>query len=212
MNGWLKGIGWVLGICAVIVAAGRAFLFVSWKIPDDPFLGTSLAPTLNAGDTVLVLTRGTPKFGDLVRCPDPEDPTNWVVGRIVGLPDDVVEVKPRSLRINNTRYNASDACTQPYFNIEHPANGTKVEMQCGRVEMGGGWHYRGQRRKELKSGKKKLKVPDGEIFLLSDNRDFHDDSRDFGTLPQDSCTQRLVFRVMGKGGWSDSESRMSFVH
>jgi len=49
------------------------------------------------------------------------------------------------------------------------------------------------------------------VFLLSDDRSYHDDSRDFGTVRADTCTGRIVFRVIGKGGWADDKRRMSFV-
>ncbi len=49
------------------------------------------------------------------------------------------------------------------------------------------------------------------LFLLSDDRSYHDDSRDFGTVPADSCTGRIVFRLWGKEGWCDDKRRMTFV-
>ena len=75
MNKYLRGLLWVLGIAGVVVAVLWAFLLKAWKVPEDPVLAASVAPTLQGGDVVLVLTRGTPGFGELVRCPDP-DPAN----------------------------------------------------------------------------------------------------------------------------------------
>jgi pyruvate formate lyase activating enzyme len=44
-----------------------------------------------------------------------------------------------------------------------------------------------------------------------DDRHYHDDSRDFGTLPKASCTEQIVFRIMSARGWFDSARRMTFI-
>ncbi len=205
---------WAVGGFIVLCVIARLLLFESWVLPDyetEPFLATSIEPSLSGGDTVLVLTRGTPGFGDLVRCPDPEDAGRWIIGRIAGEEGDTVEVSGRSLQVNNKRYNASDACTEPYFYVKHPDSGTELEMQCARIDMGSGWHYRGTARKHKKLNNKRKQVGTGMVFLLSDNRDLHDDSRDFGTLPAESCKERIVFRLWGADGFGDSKRRFTVI-
>jgi signal peptidase I len=208
----LRFVLWTVGIAAVVAGVLRLVLFEVWTVPDDPVLAASVAPTLAAGDTVLVLTRGTPGFGDLVRCPDPEEPSVYVVGRIVGLAGDTVEVKGRTLRVNNVTYNATEACAEPHFDIEHPQTGHRVEMDCSRVEIGSGWHYRASiGGKSQHHGDKEKKVGPGKVFLLSDNRDMHDDSRDFGTLEAGLCGERIVFRLWGSEGFGESSRRFEVV-
>ena len=58
----------------------------------------------------------------------------------------------------------------------------------------------------------RLKVPAGQIFLASDNRHYHDDSRDFGAVTKESCKERVVFRLWSARGWFDETRRMMFVH
>ncbi len=210
----LRFLLWVLGGFVALCVVARLVLLESWVLPDyetEPFLGASIEPTLSGGDTVLVFTRGTPGFGDLVRCPDPEDSGRWVIGRIVGTAGDTVEVAGRSLQVNNKRYNSTDACTEPRFFVKHPDSGTEIEMQCARIEMGSGWHYRGTGRKYKKGNDKRKRVGEGMVFLLSDNRDLHDDSRDFGSLPADSCSERIVFRLWGAAGFSDTKRRFTVI-
>ena len=211
MDKFFKFLLWTAGILAVIALAGRVFLFETWTVPDDSYLAAAAAPTLHGGDFVLVLTVGTGGFGDLVRCADPENAGSFVVGRIVGTPGDEVEMQGRSLRVNTSSYNASDACTQATFKVAHPDTGREMEMQCSRVEMGGGWHYRGNSLKNMPGNNVSKRIGDGKVYLLSDNRDMHDDSRDFGTLPEESCRQRIVFRLWGRDGWTDSAARMTFI-
>jgi len=88
MGKFTKALLWTAGILAGVALILRLLLLKAWTVPDDPRLAASVAPTLGGGDVVLVLTRGSPGFGDLVRCKDPEDPPRFVVGRIAGLAGD----------------------------------------------------------------------------------------------------------------------------
>jgi signal peptidase I len=210
MEKLLKFLLWTLAIGGALLAFGRLVLFEPWTVPSDPWLAVSVAPTLAPGDTVLVLTRGEPGFGDLVRCSDPEK-EGFVVGRIVGLPGDQVELKGRSLRINGYRYDAADACKDPRFTLQHPDTGREIEHTCGRVEMGGGWHFRATSEPYRSENDAAQRVGDGRLFLLSDNRDLHDDSRDFGTIPRERCEGPLVFRLWGAQGWLERRGRLEVI-
>ena len=77
--------------------------------------------------------------------------------------------------------------------------------------MGGGWHYRGALAKGTHQAKTHTTVGPQMLFLLSDDREFSDDSRDFGTVSRDSCKDRPVFRVVSKGGWSDDVHRLMYL-
>jgi signal peptidase I len=50
------------------------------------------------------------------------------------------------------------------------------------------------------------------VFLASDNRHYHDDSRDFGTVVRASCQERVVFRFWSARGWFDQKRRMTFIN
>ena len=213
MRKLLKFLGWTIGILVVVGVVLRLALFDSWTIPDDdPVLAAGIAPTLRGGDSVLVLTAGSPGFGDLVRCKDPDNPGHFVVGRIVGTDNDLVRVEGRMLRVNGTLYNESDACQEPFFSVEHPTTGATVELGCSRVQMGGGWHMRGVVRGPFNQEGVEQRVAPGKLYLLSDNRDLHDDSRDFGQIAREDCDGRIVFRLWSKAGWSDSAARLSGIH
>lgn len=208
----LRFMAWVFAIFVVLCIFGRLTVFETWTVPDNPYTAASLAPTLGAGDFVLVTTVGEASFGELVRCPDPEDNTHFVVGRLTGLGGDRVEVKSRTLRVNGRRYDSADACTEPRISVTHPDTGSEIELQCARVDMGGGWHYRANLPSKYNRNNDHVKdVGTGKVYLLSDNRDFHDDSRDYGTLPEESCQQRIFFRLWGGKGWTDTDSRLTFI-
>lgn len=210
MKKFLKGLAWVVGILAVIILILRLTMFKTWTIPEDIALDSSIRPSLQSGDVVLVMTVGKRSFGQLVRCTDPEDPQRWVVGRIVGMEGDTVEVDGPSVTVNGTRYNTSDGCKDP-LKVPHPTSGSPIEAVCSRVEMAGGWHFRAWVATHTVESSSSHKVGAGRLFLLSDNRSFHDDSRDFGTVAANTCNDLIVFRLWGKGGTSDTDSRFMYI-
>lgn len=211
MEKLLKFLLWTVGVFIVLFGLGRAFLFETWTVPEGSWIAASTAPTLAGGDLVLVLTVGQAEFGDLVRCADPEDPAYHVVGRIAGVGGDVVELRGPVLTVNGNRYVATEACKEAQFTILHPDSGNEVTMNCARVEMGSGWHFRGNLPQASKNNDVRKEVGPGKVYLLSDNRDIHDDSRDFGSLPEETCKQRIFFRLWSKEGWWDSKSRLTII-
>jgi len=206
-----KALGWTLLVVGVVVGLLRVILFEPWQVPEELTLSASIYPTLDGGDYVLVLKRFKPGFGNLVRCKDPDDPAQWVIGRIVGVEGDTVEVNGRNVLVNGKRYMQLQACPERKYRTIHPNTEAEVEMQCGIVEMGGGWHYRGNVRSNNVPGNYKAAVGEGMVYLLSDNIDLHDDSRDFGTVERASCTERIVFRLVSKNGWQDEEPRLTVI-
>ncbi|MDI1477195.1 signal peptidase I [Polyangium sp. y55x31] len=206
-----KALGYTVLALVVVFGLLRVLLFKTWTVPTTLRLSASVAPTLDGGDFVLLLTRGTPGFGDLVRCKDPEDPTQYVVGRIIGVEGDKIEITGRNVEVNGKRYNPVQACRPHKYQTVHPNTEAEVDLECGVVEMGGGWHYRGQTKSKTSPMTFKAEVGEGMVYLLSDNIDLYDDSREFGTLERASCKERVVFRFVGKNGWGDEDARMTVI-
>jgi len=208
----LRVLLYVLGAIIVVLLIMRLTFIETWTIPDDnDWLGVSIVPTLFTGDEVVLLTVGTPRFGELVRCEDPDKEGEWIIGRVVGLGGDMVELEGPTLRVNGVRYNTVEACKDSPFIVEHPDTNREVEVQCSRVDIGGGWHFRGTTGKYSRRRDKRKLVGDDHVFLLSDNRDLHFDSRDYDTVPLDSCDAQIVFRLWSEDGWSDSDYRMTVI-
>jgi signal peptidase I len=212
MGRFIRGLLWTAGILAVVGVILRLTMFNVWVVPDDPELAASVAPSLQGGDSILMYTRGTPGFGDLVRCVDPNDVQRFVVGRVAGVEGDKIETEGRNLRVNGKSYEAESSCPEPTVTIFHPTTLSEVKIHCDVVDMGGGWHYRGSAATPLRSTNMTREVGAGMLFLISDNRDYHQDSRDFGAVPVESCGERIVFRLLGKRGWSDDKSRFTYIH
>jgi hypothetical protein len=54
-------------------------------------------------------------------------------------------------------------------------------------------------------------VPPGHVYLVSDNRLFPYDSRDFGPVEARSCKETVFFRLVGRGGFFDAKTRFTYV-
>src|SRR5277367_6622425 len=105
-----RGLFWSAVFLVVIGLIGRTAFVDVWVVPDDLKTSASVAPSLAGGDTILFMRHNKPAFGDLVRCSDPDDPTRFVVGRVVGLGGDSVETNGRELSVNGKRYLGQMAC------------------------------------------------------------------------------------------------------
>ncbi len=211
MPKFLKGLLWVAGLTGLVVLLLRALLFKVWTVPDDPILAASLAPSLNGGDVVLVLTKGERGVGDLVRCTDPEDAQRWVVGRIYGTPGDRVAVSNGIVSINGRRYATTEACLEDSVDTVDPRSGAPVKISCSRVEVAGGWHFMGRGAETASHDIPEHTVGADRFFLISDNRSSPEDSRHFGAVFAAQCVDKISFRLWGKEGFGASKHRFDVI-
>jgi signal peptidase I len=210
MNAFVRFIGWILGILGAICLILYIGLFDVWILPtDDPQFVVSVEPTLSGGDTVLIFRHGPPSLPDLVRCADPDAPGRFVVGRIVGTGRDQVEVNGESLTVNGSHTPSPRACLRPRMTLRNPATGEDEELACTLQDFGGA-EFGALRLSGHPEPPKVTGVPDGQVYLLSDNRHMHLDSRDFAAVNPDTC-KRIVGRLWGKDGWGDSDKRFTYV-
>ncbi len=214
-SSFLRILLWLGVLFGILVAAARFTCLRWWQVPeDDPTLSASLAPTLRAGDWIILWRLTPPGFGDLVLCPDPSDATQVVLGRIVGQSGDAMEIDEEGmLRVNNLRLRSEQSCNRPTFEVDHPRSGDPVELHCDIETIGGVHHQRAIGGSGgLKAMPVNTKVPKGRLFLVSDNRRFPFDSRQYGSVPEESCTETVVFRLVSRLGFRDVESRLTIVH
>lgn len=195
----------------VVVGAARLFLLRWWRVPEnDAWLEASVAPTLRAGDLVLLWRFTPPSFGDLVYCPEPNAPGRVVLARIAAEAGDRIEVSPRGVKLNGK--SAANERTCGSFEIAHPESGKTVELRCVEEVLAGVMHQKAMEQPELgQASSKEVEVPEGQVFLLSDNRVFPYDSRDFGLVDRDTCKEFVFFRLVSRAGYADVENRFSFI-
>jgi signal peptidase I len=215
MGGFIRFVVVLALLLGGIVAGMRATCMSFWTVPsDDPLYSASVLPTLEAGDVVVLWRLGAPTFADLVRCTDPEIPGRYVVGRILGEQGDRVNGLWHTVFVNRKLISAAHVCPVARYSVPHPVSGDPVDLVCDAEEAGGNDYTR--LRYEINPATNPetfdTVVPNGHVFLLSDNRVFHYDSRQFGPISKASCPERIAFRLWSARGWDDSARRMDFIH
>lgn len=204
-------LAWMLIIGGLCVAALRVTAIRWWQVPpDDPELGVSLAPSLNAGDWVLLWRLTKPGIGDLVVCPDPDDPTNVVIGRMAAETGDRVTLQGQQVQRNGEAFRVEQNCNQRTFQVTDPEGEEDFELFCDMEFLGGKLHKRGFGSEE--QGRKfDARITQGKVFLLSDNRAFPFDSRHYGSVARESCKESLFFRLTSAEGFFDVDQRLTFI-
>jgi signal peptidase I len=205
---------WLAVIGAIAVGVLRATCMRTWTMPsDDALLGLSVLPTIDPGDVLVLFRGGTPSFGELVLCSDPEVAGKYVVGRILGEPGDrVAVVDGGGILVNDKPIRSLRSCTPGQLSVRDPRTGDNFALACTIEEAGGDEYTRATAAHvEGQSQPFRVAVPESRVFLASDDRYYHDDSRDFGPVPVESCKERVIFRIVGARGWFDQPRRLSLI-
>ncbi len=180
-----------LGVTVVIAVFVITFLVQAFQIPSE-----SMEDTLLIGDYLLVdkvhygqgwggiLPYQPIRRGDIIVFRYPVHPTQHFVKRVVGLPGDRVRLVHKRLVVNGKpleeRYAIHRARSRDFFRDEFPAPG----HAGGNVEANWWLQMRG-----LVDGRELL-VPQGQYFVLGDNRDESLDSRYWGFVPRENIIGR----------------------
>ena len=204
---------WTAAVVGVFVGLARLTVLRWWTVPtDDPVLDASIAPTLRGGDVVLLWRFTPPRFGSLVVCPDPDDSSSVVVGRIVAEERDKLVVEGDNVEINDQRAATEHACGERIFTVVHPQTGNEVEQFCEVEALGGVSHMRGtvQGMGAIRQ-RTERDVGEGKVYLVSDNRAFPFDSRQYGSVDRETCKESIFFRLWSKEGFFDVKNRFTYV-
>jgi signal peptidase I len=210
MGAWLKGVAVLALVLGGIFGLLQAFVFELWTVPtDDPLLAVSIAPTLAAGDVVLVMRHSSVARGSLLRCADPDAPGRFVVARAIGHGGERIELRDEVVVVDSDRKPNLRACDPPTLTLHDPRVDADVLLSCG-VEDFGDVAF-----SVLHATKQPEKLSAAEVepqrwFLVSDNRHIHLDSRDYGQIDPNTC-QHLFFRVVGAEGFGDTKARLSII-
>jgi len=183
----------------LIVLLLRSFLFEPFRIPSG-----SMMPTLLIGDFILVnkfsygvrlpvlntkiVELGEPKRGDIVVFRFPKQPSVDYIKRVIGLPGDRIAYFDKKLYVNG-----------------QPAK----QVSLGRYQgVGQGVNMSGAERLDedltgvehailISHGVSTVEdvfvVPQGQYFVMGDNRDNSNDSRYWGTVPEGNLVGKAFF-------------------
>lgn len=199
-------LGLILGVLRVV--AIRWF----WLPTDDPVFEASIAPTLRSGDLILAMRLTRPIFGDLVVCPEPGAPERYIIGRIVGEAGDSVRLLNGDVFVNGKGFRSERRCDPPHFTLLDPNSGEEIEQGCYWEALANHLHMAGSVGGfKIRPEEREFDVEEGTFFLLSDNRLFPYDSRDYGLVEVDTCKETVVGRIVSAKGWMDAERRLDYI-
>jgi signal peptidase I len=200
---------WFLLILGGIVGLLYLLVIDVWRIPaDDAQLAASVEPVMSAGDVVLVLRNGQASPGHLARCQDPQEAARFVTARVIASEHEAISVSGRAVVVDKKLQVHPRAC--PSTTMKNPGNGLDVTLQCTFEDTRGSEHPMYVSTAEEVDDTVSTEVENGKVYLLSDNRALHLDSRDFGQLPASSC-KTVLFRLWGATGWFDDQKRMTLL-
>jgi signal peptidase I len=211
MRKLVKFLLWTALVLGLLIGVARLVAIRWWQVPEnDRYLEASVTPTLQGGDWVLLWRLTKPTFGDLVVCPEPGHEERLVVGRILAEAGDKIAIDGVQLRVNAKSAETEHGC--PAFKVASPDTGGEVEQACQVEALGGVSHLRGSTAgHEVVPKSVDQEVAEGQVFLVSDNRLFPYDSRDFGQVPRESCKEFVFYRLVSRKGYFDSETRLSYI-
>jgi len=177
----------------LFVLVVRSFVFEPFRIPSG-----SMMPTLLKGDFIFVkkysyglklpvletkiLETGEPERGDVVVFRLPSEPTVNYIKRVVGLPGDRITYNGHRLSVNGEAVDLERNEDTP----EHGGMAQFTETLDGREHeiliANAGY--------TLRDGV--YQVPEGEYFMMGDNRDNSRDSRFIGAIPEEYLVGEAV--------------------
>jgi signal peptidase I len=169
-------------IVAVILALFvRTWVFQAFQIPtgsmeNNLLIGDHLiinkmifAPTMTGLERALLPHRDI-RRGDIIVFKYPEDPERDFIKRVIGLPGEQLELRRKKIYING------QPLDEPYTRfLQPPAPDTE------------------SRSDDLRENYGPVRVPEGQYFMMGDNRDNSQDSRYWGFLPATYLKGRALF-------------------
>jgi signal peptidase I len=169
-------------IVAVILALFvRTWVFQAFQIPtgsmeNNLLIGDHLiinkmvfAPTLTGLERAILPNRDIHR-GDIIVFKYPKEPDRDFIKRVIGLPGEQLELRRKKIYING------QPLDEPYARF--------LEPPAPDPQSGSG---------NLKENYGPVRVPDGQYFMMGDNRDNSEDSRYWGFLPKSYMKGRALF-------------------
>ena len=187
-----------LVVAFILATFIRTFVVQAFKIPtgsmeNNLLIGDHLlvnkvvySPSLGAPEDLLMGKKPLQR-GHVIVFKYPEDPSRDFIKRVIGLPGETVEIRSKQVFIDGKPLD------EPYVHFLEPPLRPEDPEYGIRFDGGRGDDY-GPR-----------KVPDGQLFVMGDNRDNSKDSRYWGFLPVDQVKGRALMVY-----WSYEASREEY--
>ncbi len=169
---YIKGWRFLFEIIVVVVAAlslslvVRTFFVEVYEVPSG-----SMESTIEIGDRILSekvsYNFSGPSRGDIVTFDSPTDEGVVLVKRVIAVGGDIVDISNGHLYINGELQQESYV-VDPTYELTSTYQGKKITYPYA--------------------------VPEGQMWVMGDNRDNSQDSRYFGSVPTNTITGKVFFR------------------
>lgn len=219
---WIEYSGSFFPVIALVFFL-RSFLYEPFKIPS-----TSMVPTLLVGDLILVnkftygvrlpvlnkkiIDVGDPQRGDVMVFKYPKDMTQDYIKRVIGVPGDKITYENKRLTVNDKAvdYTPMDDYLedegleyhQQYMeklpNVPHRILTIKTRRT---IDLGAVDNFPHHDACVYSYEKFTCIVPEGNYFMMGDNRDNSADSRYWGFVPNKNIVGKAFFVWMNLGNW-----------
>lgn len=217
---WIEYSGAFFPVIALVFFL-RSFLLEPFKIPSS-----SMVPTLLVGDLIVVnkftygirlpvLNRkiievGNPQRGDVMVFKYPKDMSQDYIKRVIGVPGDKITYENKRLTVNGKEvsYTAMDE----YLDDERPIYHKQFMENLGGVkhrilnmdgrrtfEFGAVENFPLKEACNYTYDKFTCTVPEGNYFMMGDNRDNSQDSRYWGFVPDKNIVGKAIYVWMNLG-------------
>lgn len=182
---------------------------------------STMAPVLKPGDFIfsyklpygvkIPLTQKkiaieAPNRGDVVVFTFPEQPRVNYVKRVIGLPGDLVQIRAGRLEVNGVRFDYKPGNPDLISDLTHFEG---LDVYTEQAPEGDRQVLLG--RNAVRQDFGPILVPQGQVFLLGDNRDASDDSRYWGSVPLERIEGR-VFLIWLSLDWSKRWGNQNLPH
>ncbi len=196
-----------------IVLVLRSFLYEPFQIPSG-----SMIPTLQVGDFILVnkytyglrlpvigtkvVAVNEPQRGDVMVFKEPMNPNINFIKRVIGVPGDKIEYRNKTLYVNGEK--VPETFVAELRDEFEPRLGRNLVYRIYEETIGDVTH---QIRKDMdienRLPQTEWVVPEGQYFVMGDNRDRSNDSRYWGFVPEANIVGKAVYIWMHWPSWFD---------
>lgn len=197
---WIKEWGG-LALFVVLMVLFRSSVADWYVVPT-----ASMKPNIIEGDRVFVnkihydlrvpfthislLQRNQPQRGEIIVLDSPAEPKR-LIKRVIGLPGDVIAMRGNRLFVNGQFAAYAEVSSQPDPVTWTNESGKYVVTEKTRQKA---YPIAVEPRSSGNFGP--IRVPDGQYFVMGDNRDNSGDSRYFGFVPRDHVLGRASHVVL----------------
>ena len=195
----------------LLVLLLRSFLAEPFRIPSG-----SMIPTLLIGDFILVnkfayglrdpvfhykfMQWGEPQRGDIVVFRYPVNPSQDFIKRVIGLPGDHISYRNKQLWVNDDAmplgadgvYTAGGSAPGVVYRFQEQLGAVRHHVIVNPARPAEDFEF---------------DVPQGQYFMMGDNRDGSLDSRSWGTVPEGNLVGKAFFIWMS---WDAAQFRPSW--